>query len=114
MLNFLNSGKNWYGESLSAAPGYGVARNFAVPFSNAVAGAPATLVSSCVARSIGGGSRFTVSAGGATVLQHDIAATGNTQFDVFAGSSQVAASFMPTTPGNISYNFTPAPPDTGG
>ena len=113
-LNFLNSGKNWYGESLSAAPGHSTSMNFALPFSNPMAGAPATLVSSCLARSIGGGSRFAVSVGSSTVLQHDIAATGNTQFDVFAGSAQAAATFIPPATGTISYLFTPGAPDAQG
>ena len=113
-LNFLNSGKSWYGEELSVAPGHSTSISFTLPFSNIVSGQPAVLVSNCVARSIGSGSRFTVSADGTAVLQHDIAATGNSQFDVFATGSQVAASFTPAASPGIGYNFAPGAPDAQG
>src|SRR6185369_3754000 len=94
-LNFLNSGKNWYGEELSTAPGHSTSMSFSLPVSNIIVGQPAVLVSSCVARSIGGNSRFSVTVSGTPVLQHDMTATGNTTFDAFATASQVPASFTP-------------------
>ncbi len=106
-VNLLNSGKNWYGEELSTDPGHTTSITFPVPLANIITSQPATLVSNCIARTIGGSSRFTVSAGSAVVLQQDIAPTGNTNFDLFAGSSQLSASFQPPAALSVTYNFTP-------
>jgi len=106
-VNFLSSGKDWYGEELSATPGHATTFSFTVPFTNAVTASSATLVSSCVARSIGGSSRFIVSANGTPVLQHDIAATGSNNTDLFARSSQQTSSFTAGNNLSLNYSFTP-------
>lgn len=106
-INLLSSSKDWYGEELSALPGQSTSQNFSVPVSNIITAQPASIVSSCIARSVGGGSRFSVNINGTPVLQQDIAATGNGNFDLFARNSQLSASFNPGTTIAINYNFTP-------
>ncbi|MES2882112.1 MAG: hypothetical protein V4676_08190, partial [Bacteroidota bacterium] len=59
-VNFLSSGREWFGEEFSAAPGKTLAKSFAVPLSDVVPGS-ATIISSVVARSINTASRFSVS-----------------------------------------------------
>jgi Peptidase family C25 len=105
-VNFLSSGKDWYGEELSALPGHSTTQIFSVPILNITA-QPATIVSNCIARSIGGSSRVSVNINGTPVLQHDIAATGNSNFDLFARTSQLSATFNPASLLSLSYNFSP-------
>ncbi len=78
-----------------------------MPLANINTSLPATLVSACVARSLGGSSRFTPAVNGQPVLQQDIAAVGNTSLDLFAKASQVSAAFTPSSSLSITYNFTP-------
>jgi Peptidase family C25 len=104
-VNFLSSGKNWYGEELSNLPGRLTTQNFSLPLPGVVASSPATVVSSCIGRTIGAASRLTLSINNNTVLQHDIAATGNTNLDLFARSSLLNASFAPAPNLSITYNF---------
>jgi Peptidase family C25 len=107
-VNFLSSSKDWYGEELSALPGHSNTLVFPVPIENILTlPQSATIVSNCVSRSIGGSSRFTVNVNSTAVLQHDIAATGNSNFDLFARSSLVSASFNPAASLSLTYNFTP-------
>jgi len=107
-INLLNSGKNWYTTELSNSPGHVVSMSFPVPLSNIIAGQPATLVSSCAARTIGGSSRFTVTAAGSPVLQQDIAPTGNLPISIFCHCLAEHGSFTTTaSPLTVSYNFTP-------
>ncbi|MEO5594512.1 MAG: type IX secretion system sortase PorU [Chitinophagaceae bacterium] len=106
-VNLLNSGKDWYGEELSASDGHTTSQAFSVPLQGINTAQPATIVSACVARSVNGSSLFTTNINGQPVLQHDIAAVGNTNLDLFAKSSQSAASFTPGANLFVSYNFTP-------
>ncbi len=105
-VNFLSSGKEWYGEELSLLPGRSPTQNFNLPLSN-IAAFPAMITSNCIARSIGGSSRIAVAINGTGILQHDIAATGNSNFDLFAKNSLVSATFNPGTSISLTYTFTP-------
>jgi Peptidase family C25 len=106
-VNFLNSSKDWYGEELSTLPGHASSQVFAVPLANINTTQPATLISSCVARSIGAGSRFSIAINGQSVLQQDIDAVGSTNLDLFAKSIQSAASFTAANNLSVTYNFAP-------
>ena len=97
-VNFLSSSKDWYGEEFSTLPGRNSSQVFPVPLANINTSQPATLVSACVARSLGGSSRFTPAVNGQPVLQQDIAAVGNTNLDLFAKASQVSSPFTPANP----------------
>jgi hypothetical protein len=97
-VNFLNSGKEWYGEEFSNAPGRTTIRDFNVPLSNLPVNSPVTLISSCVARSINVGSRFDTRINNQPVGQINISSISGGQYDVFAQSS------VTTLPGIISQN----------
>lgn len=103
-INLLQSGKDWYGEELSALPGRSQAFNPPLTGINTPA---ATLVSSCAARSVNGTSRFTATINGNPVLQQDIAAVGGTNLDPFAKSSLQAASFNAANTNLLTYTFSP-------
>ena len=106
-VNFLSSSKDWYGEEFSTLPGRSSNQAFAVPLANINTSQPATLVSACVARSLGGSSRFSSSVNGQPVLQQDIASVGGTNLDLFAKASRQSASFTPLLPLSVNYSFTP-------
>jgi hypothetical protein len=104
-VNFLSSGKQWYGEELSAISGRSSTINFLVPTPNIIVTAPATLVSSCIGRSIGIPGKIGVSINGSTLFHHNIPATGNTNLDLFAQTSTSNTLFTPAPTLNLSYTF---------
>ena len=59
-INFLQSGKEWYGEEFGTAPGKLQSRDYTVPLQGAVVGAPVTVHTDVVARAAGKYSRFEV------------------------------------------------------
>ncbi|MFN7688959.1 MAG: type IX secretion system sortase PorU [Sphingobacteriales bacterium] len=59
-INFLQSGKEWYGEEFGTAPGKLQSRDFTVPMQGAVVGAPVVVYTDVVARAAGQYSRFEV------------------------------------------------------
>ncbi|MEP7278454.1 MAG: type IX secretion system sortase PorU [Bacteroidota bacterium] len=106
-VNVLSSGKDWYGEELSAQAGHATSKSFSVPLANTNTTRQATLVSNCVARSVGGSSRFTVSMNGQSVLQQDIDPVGSGNLDLFAKSLQSAGSFTVADNPVLTYRFAP-------
>ncbi|MEJ7767197.1 MAG: type IX secretion system sortase PorU [Chitinophagaceae bacterium] len=106
-INFLSSGKDWFGEEFSNSPGKASNQVFATPLTNLVPNTQATLVSDCIARSIGISSRFSVSVNNVGLLQHDIAAVTSGNTDLFAHSSQVANNFTVASSIAISYTYQP-------
>ena len=106
-VNFLSSGKEWYGEEFTNAPGKLLSRNFLVTIPN-VLPQPISIVSNVVSRSAGAFSRFDVQVNNSTVLQHNIAFTGTALFDPFAVADQQVNTFVTTQPDlNIKYLYTP-------
>lgn len=107
-VNFLSSGKEWYGEELSALPGRSLTRRFTLPLPDAETGSAARLRFTCAARSVGGASRFDVALGGQPVAQTVINAVGGGIYDLFAreaagqGSQPVAG-----TETTVQFSFVP-------
>ncbi len=106
-INFLSSGKDWFGEELSTLPGHSVTQSFTIPLNNLSQTEPGFLVSNCLARSIGGSSRISASINGTSVIQHDIPATGNTSLDLFARNSVQTGAFNTGNSISLLYNFLP-------
>jgi hypothetical protein len=104
-INFLNSGKDWYGEEFTKSPGKLMTRAFTVPYGNLHLSEPGIIVSNCIARSINKNSRFLVNINNAQVIEHDISAVGSGNQDIFAINSQVSGSFTPSSTLSISYNY---------
>jgi len=107
-VNFLSSGKQWYGEEFSGAPGKTTNRNFSLPTPNINTSSPSSLKVSCVARSFGTGSNFRVSANGQPFIQMDIPPVATGPYDLFAQTSQVESSVNITQSNPvISFDYTP-------
>src|SRR5258705_7205267 len=89
-VNFLASGKEWYGEEFSSAPGKSLTRNFTVDVPNIQNNYPLFLLSNCAARSIVVSSRFDIRINNVAVNQLTINPIGNGQFDLFAQEATVS------------------------
>jgi len=97
-INFLSSGKEWYGEEFANTPGHSLTRNFPVSIPNLETTSPVTFISDCLARSISTGSRFDVSVNGQSLQQVNIPPVAGGIFDLVAQETQTTAS------GNISQS----------
>ena len=107
-VNFLASGKEWYGEEFANMPGRTVSRDFAIDIPGRQTTSPMIMVSDVISRSVGAGSRFDIKANGQPIGQQLINATGTGIYDPFALPSQ--AIFSPTVAGdNITINYTYVP-----
>lgn len=104
-VNLLNSGKDWFGEEFSNSPGHQTNRSFNISLNNVVATEPATLVSECIARSIGRDSRFSVSINNLQVLQHDIPAVSSGNTDQYAARSQLSSGFVAGSSVLVNYSY---------
>lgn len=113
-VNFLSSGKEWYGEEFSNAPGHLTSRTFTVPLTNLLTTEPASILSDCIARSVGADSRFSLNINNQAVLQHNIAAVSSSNTDLFAVSSRLSASFLPASSFSLTYNYQPQAPGAQG
>lgn len=83
-VNFLTSGKEWYGEEFSNTPGRSLSRSFNVSIPNIINGSQLTMQSHCIARSTSSGSTFDIKINNNAVGQLSIAPTGTGQYDLFA------------------------------
>jgi hypothetical protein len=107
-MNFLASGKEWYGEEFSSAPGRVLTRNFSVNIPNIVTGSSAVLQSRLMARSVGAGSSFAVRINNNPAGQANIAPVGNGQFDFFGReTTQLSPAILSQPAITIGYTYNP-------
>ncbi len=104
-VNFLNSGKEWYGEEFSNAPGKTTVKNFTVNIPNIQTNAALTLLSNCVARSIGVASRFDVKINNQAAGQITINPISGGTYDLFAQQATTLLTGVISQPA-ISINYT--------
>jgi len=107
-VNFLASGKEWYGEELSALPGRSLSRNFSISFPAIQSGAPILLRTNLVARSAGAASRFDIRINNQPAGQIVVNAISGGLYDLFA---QQTTGFANSTalPPNTDVGFTYVP-----
>ena len=105
-VNFLSSGRQWYGEEFSNNGGKPLSRSYTVNMPNMLA-APATISAACLARSFGVASRFAVSVNNQQAMQLTVPVTTNGAYDPFAMVSQSSASFSATSPLTVKFDYTP-------
>lgn len=107
-VNFLSSGKEWYGEEMSNIPGRTVTRSFVHNIPGLVTGLPVTLVSELAARSVGSSSRFDISLNNQLVQSLSIPAVSGGQYDLFARSVRQPVTAISGQPGvNLTYTYLP-------
>ncbi len=104
-VNFLASGKEWYGEEFSAAPGRTLSKTFALPLTDLL-NQPATIITNVAARSINVGSRFNVSVNSQQVQQLNVNSIGTSIYDLFAQQSIAADNFLlGQNTASVSFNY---------
>jgi hypothetical protein len=107
-INFLKSGKEWYGEEFSNAPGGVTTRSFTASLPNINTSEPVQFVSNVIARSNGVGSSFTVRVNNTVLLQHFIPFVGTGIYDPVASASELSGSFTATQPSvTLQYTYQP-------
>ncbi len=107
-INFLKSGKEWYGEEFSNTPGRSLSKNFPVVFPNLVTGMPVQLVSNVAARSNGAASSFAITANNNSATQQIVPSVGTGTYDPVAFPHEISAQFSVAQSNiNIQYNYQP-------
>lgn len=107
-VNFLGSGKEWYGEEFANIPGRTTTRDFTITIPGLQFTQPVTVISNCIARSIGSSSRFDVKINGLPVQSLTIPATGGGQYDLFA-QQVLTVSGASASQNNLVVNYTYLP-----
>ena len=107
-VNFLASGKEWYGEEFSNLPGHVTSRTFNVPANNVLTGSPVTLTSFVASRSINVASRFDVLLNNQLVQQLVVPSVTATNNDLFGQFTQLTSTASVTSSTiNLTYNYNP-------
>lgn len=107
-VNFLASGKEWYGEELSALPGRSLTRNFTVAFPAIQSGAPMLLRTNLVARSAGAASRFDIRINNQPAGQIVVNAISGGLYDLFAQQTTGFANSTALSPNtDVGFAYVP-------
>jgi hypothetical protein len=107
-LNFLKSGKEWFGEEFSNAPGRTLTKSFNVSFPNLVSSEPFSIVSQVLARSTGSNSSFSVRVNNNSVLLQTINPVGTGVYEAAAIINESSAVFNSSQSNlSISYIYQP-------
>lgn len=106
-VNFLLSGKEWYGEEFSNLPGRSLGRNFNVPATNVVAGSPLSVRTNLISRSAGAGSNFSVGLNSNVIGNMPINPVGTGTYDLFAQQQTAIYSGVSAASNTLSYTYAP-------
>ncbi len=91
-INFLRSGKEWYGEQFSNTPGSTLNRTFSLTIPNLQPG-NTVFISSVASRSNGIGSSFQIRANNNNIAQHSVTAVGTGTYDPVAAAHELTTVF---------------------
>jgi len=89
LVNFLSSGKAWYGEEFAHAPGKQTEREFVFPMPGRLQDEPVKASVSVVSRSVGTAGRFRYSLNGNDLGTTEVPAVGGGAYDPFAREAQL-------------------------
>lgn len=106
-VNFLSSGKEWYGDEFSSLPGRSLTRNFQLPLSDVLPG-QASIHTAVAARSANAGSNFSVNVNNQFAQQLSIPPIGTGQYDLFVREAQKLDNIA-LNQSSVSVNFTYIP-----
>jgi Peptidase family C25 len=107
-INFLNSGREWFGDEFSNTPGNTLSRTYNTTLSNLLPNAPVSLQYQLAGRSVGAGSRFDVRINNQLAGQSNIIAVSGGFFDAYVTQvAQTVSAPSLTGAANVSFNFTP-------
>jgi hypothetical protein len=109
LVNFLNSGKEWYGEEFSNISANNLSRNFTVDLNGLLQSEPVNIKTSFAGRSVNSSSNLTLKANGNNISTITIPANSGNFLDVFASDVASQNSFLTAAPNiNLNISFTPA------
>ncbi|MEO6613850.1 MAG: type IX secretion system sortase PorU [Chitinophagaceae bacterium] len=108
LVNFLGSGKEWYGEEFANSPGKLLTRTFNVPLPNLLNNAPLLVKTNCVSRSVGSNSRFDLRINNQPAVPFLVGPVGGGQYDLFAQqSTALVTGTSIQNPASINFSYTP-------
>lgn len=108
LVNFLKSGKEWYGQEFSNVFGNNLTQNFTLNWQGLQTNNPIFLQTNLVSRSIGSSSSFNVSLNNSLLQTHTISSVAGGQLDVFAFSSTQQSQHLVNSPNlNIQFTYNP-------
>lgn len=103
-LNFLSSGKQWFGEEFGTGPGRTSGRTFNIALAGLVPNTPVTVTSEVIARSAGQPARIDVSLNNAFLHRHSPPALPGVLYEPIATPSS-ATSIVNLAEGRLQLNF---------
>ena len=106
-INFLQSGKEWWGEELSAIPGRMLNRNFLISDPGMISGTPFTFIADVAARSVGQNSRFDILVNNQNAVQIPVGSVSGGQYDFFARQAQTTISVLSGNGFDIRFSYVP-------
>ena len=107
-INFLSSGREWFGDEFSNTPGNVLSRTYSTSLNNLLPNAPVNLQYNLAGRSVGTGSRFDVRINNQLAGQSNIIAVSGGFFDAFVTQvSQSVSASSGTGNANVSFSFSP-------
>jgi hypothetical protein len=107
-VNFLASGKEWYGEEFSATPGRVSSRDFTISLPGLVLNTPVTVSSDVIARSVGQQSSFDVRLNNIFLYQHVLQPLPGVLYEpVATGSSLTATTNLSENKLLLNFSFSP-------
>lgn len=107
-VNFLGSGKEWYGEELSGLPGRSLSKTFSFSIPDITQNSALVLKTECIARSAGVSSRFDISINNQPAGQLIIPQVGTGLYDLFAQPSSLVLSVnAPSASVAVHYTYIP-------
>lgn len=107
-VNFLGSGKEWYGEELSNLPGRNLTRNFTVSIPNIQNNSPLVFRANCVARTVGASGRFDIGINGQPSAQMIINPVPGGIYDLFAQQATTIGTVNSSSSAiNIGFTYVP-------
>jgi hypothetical protein len=112
LVNFLNSGKEWYGEEFNTNLGGSSTRNFSVDWPGLVTSQPVALVTNLAARSVGAASNFSVRLNGLPAQTFTLPDVNGGLLDAYAASAEQRTNIQ-VTQGTLGVAITYAPVASG-
>ena len=108
-VNFLNSGKEWYGEEFSNLPGGSLTKQFNVDFTGLNVTQPLHIATSFASRSVGAASSFTTNVNNQTLQSINMGSVSGNYLDAFATTNTQRNNFFATSANlNVNFSFVPA------
>ncbi|MGB3004876.1 MAG: type IX secretion system sortase PorU [Chitinophagaceae bacterium] len=106
-INFFASGKEWFGEELSALPGRSLIRTFNFSIPGLLSNTPLLLNTNCVARSVGVSSKFDIKINEQAAGQLTVGPVGGGAYDLIVQQSTGLFTGNTAQNNSISFNYTP-------